>query len=175
MYKRQVIGATIKEEDGSVGTVTDIEGNFTLSVSSDKAMINVSYIGYQPQLVKVKEGKTLKVVLEEDTKLLDEVVVVGYGTQKKVNLTGSVATISSKDIAETHASNTSTLLAGRLPGVISMAANGFPGQGASVLIRGKSSWNDAPVLYVVDGIQVNKEAFDAINICLLYTSPSPRD
>ena len=75
-----VIGATIKEEDGSVGTVTDIEGNFTLSVSSDKAMINVSYIGYQPQLVKVKEGKTLKVVLEEDTKLLDEVVVVGYGT-----------------------------------------------------------------------------------------------
>ena len=98
-----VIGATIKEKDGSVGTVTDIEGNFTLSVSSDKAMINVSYIGYQPQLVKVKEGKTLKVVLEEDTKLLDEVVVVGYGTQKKVNLTGSVATISSKDIAETHA------------------------------------------------------------------------
>ncbi len=78
-----VIGATIKEEDGSVGTVTDIEGNFTLSVSSDKAMINVSYIGYQPQLVKVKEGKTLKVVLEEDTKLLDEVVVVGYGTQKR--------------------------------------------------------------------------------------------
>ena len=73
-------------------------------------------------------------VLEEDTKLLDEVVVVGYGTQKKVNLTGSVATISSKDIVETHASSTSTLLAGRLPGVISMAANGFPGQGASVLI-----------------------------------------
>lgn len=159
-----VIGATVKEKNGSGGTVTDIGGNFNLSVSSDNAMIDVSYVGYQSQTVKVREGKNIKIVLEEDTKLLEEVVVVGYGTQKKVNLTGSVATISSKDIAETHASNTSTLLAGRLPGVISMAANGFPGQGASVLIRGKSSWNDAPVLYVVDGIQVDKEAFDAINI-----------
>ena len=93
-----IIGVTVKEKDGSGGTVTDIEGNFSLPISSDHAVIMLSYVGYQPQSVKVKEGKNVKIVLEEDTKLLDEVVVVGYGTQKKVNLTGSVATISSKDI-----------------------------------------------------------------------------
>lgn len=158
-----VIGATIKEQGTANGTITDFDGNFTLDVA-DNAMIEVSYIGYKSQELQAVAGKTLSVTLREDTEVLDEVVVVGYGTQKKVNLTGAVSSISSKDITESHASSTSTLLAGRLSGVITTNANGIPGQGSSVSIRGKSSWNDAPVLYVVDGIQVDKSAFDAINV-----------
>lgn len=159
-----VIGASVMVKGTLNGTITDLDGNFTLTVGIEKVTIDVSYIGYQQQTLKVIAGKALSITLIEDSKLLDEVVVVGYGTQKKVNLTGSVATISSKEISETHASNASSLLAGRLPGVISMSANGFPGQGASVSVRGSSSWNNAPVLFVVDGVQVDKGTFDAINI-----------
>lgn len=159
-----VIGASVMEKGSSNGTITDLDGQFTLAVGSEKSTIDVSYIGYQSQTLKTAVGKLLAITLIEDSKLLEEIVVVGYGTQKRVNMTGSVATISSNDIAETHASNASTMLAGRLPGVISTAANGFPGQGASVSVRGSSSWNNAPVLFVIDGVQVDKGAFDAINI-----------
>ena len=158
-----VIGATVKEQGTANGTITDFDGNFALAVA-DNAMLEVSYIGYKSQELKAVAGKILSVTLREDTEVVDEVVVGGYGTQKKVNLTGAVSSISSKDITESHASSTSTLLAGRLSGVITTNANGIPGQGSSVSIRGKSSWNDAPVLYVVDGIQVDKSAFDAINV-----------
>ena len=170
-----IIGATIKEKGTMNGTVTDFNGNFNLNTITEKGIIEITFVGYQTQEARIQTGKLVTIILKEDSELLEEVVVVGYGTQKRVNLTGSVSTISSKDIAETHATNASTLLAGRLPGVISMAANGFPGQGASVSIRGSSSWNNAPVLFVIDGVQVDKGAFDALNIDEIETMSVLKD
>ncbi|MGL5787710.1 MAG: SusC/RagA family TonB-linked outer membrane protein [Bacteroidales bacterium] len=159
-----IIGATVLEKGTNNATITGVDGSFSLSVMNKAPIIKVTYIGYKTIEVKSAIDNFLNIKMLDDSKDIEEVVVVGYGTQKKVNLSGAVVSISSKDIAETHASSTSSLLAGRLPGVISTAANGIPGQGASIAIRGQSSWNNAPVLFVVDGIQVNKEAFDAINI-----------
>ena len=115
-----IIGANVVVKGTTNGTITDMDGKFSLNVEKGATLV-ISYIGFSNQEIKIGNQTNLSITMKEDSEALDEVIVVGYGTQKKVNLTGSVATISSKDIAETHASNTSTLLAGRLPGVISMA------------------------------------------------------
>lgn len=93
-----VIGASIVEKGTTNGTVTNLQGDFSLSVSSDKAVIEISYIGYQPRELKVIAGKPLNVTMKEDAQALEEVVVVGYGSQKKVNVIGSIAAVDSKNL-----------------------------------------------------------------------------
>ena len=113
-----VIGASVVEAGTTNGTVTDFDGNFVLTLSGrDKHML-ISYIGYATKKITLKEGQTsLNVILEEDSELLDEVVVVGYGTQKKVNLTGAVAAISSEDIKDRVQTNVLAAVQGTVPGV----------------------------------------------------------
>ena len=157
-----IIGANVVEKGTTNGTVTDIDGKFSLEVD-DKSMLMVSYIGYNTKNVPVSGKSSLTIDLSEDTKALDEVVVVGYGTQKKVNLTGSIATMNVDDIQQYPSSNLSNALSGRLAGVRFTQATGKPGASASVSIRAAGTWNSTDPLYVIDGVVRDKFAFDGLD------------
>ena len=147
-----IIGASVMEVgSNSNGTITDIDGNFTLSVASG-ATLSVSYIGYKA--VTVKAQPTLRIELTEDSQLIDEVVVTGYMSEKKASLTGSVAVVKMKDVADIPTGNVLSSLQGRVAGM-NITTDGTPGGGnTSTLVRGKSSFrNDAnSPLYVIDGV-----------------------
>lgn len=148
-----VIGAAVREEGTTNGTVSDLEGNFTLDVASGNSVIEISYVGYQTQKLKAQSGKMLVVTLREDAQTLEDVVVVGYGTQKKVSVTGSMATTQGSDLTKVPATNITNALAGRLPGLVSYNRSGEPGyDDAKLLIRGASTTGDSSPLVVVDGV-----------------------
>ncbi|MDR1880711.1 MAG: TonB-dependent receptor [Tannerellaceae bacterium] len=142
-----MIGVNIVEKGTTNGTVTDIDGAFSLDVKPD-AVLKITYIGYMDQEVTVVDGSPLRIMLREDSRQIEEVVIVGYGTQKKVTLTGSVSAISNQDLIKAPVSNISKAIAGRLPGVRVVDRGGNPGSDASVDIRGFGS-----PLILVDGIQ----------------------
>lgn len=157
-----IIGASITIKGGTIGTITDIDGNFSLTVPSGSQIV-VSFIGYTRQFVTPKAGQSLKIVLQEDTKTLDEVVVVGYGTQKMKNVTGSVATVSPKDIEELPVSSLAEALSGQMPGVsVSMTSN-RPGDGATIRVRqarrleglSKAEVSAVPLVIIDDVIQLD--------------------
>lgn len=153
-----IIGANVVVKGTANGTITDIDGNFSLDTPEGSVLL-VSYIGYVNQEVKVDKQKFLSIVLKEDSKTLDEVVVVGYGTQKKVNLTGSVTAIKTKDLENIPVSNLSNSLAGRAPGVTITNNSGFAGASSSIRVRG----SQGEPLYVINGIIRDKTAFDALD------------
>lgn len=131
-----VIGATIKEQGTANGTITDFDGNFALDVA-DNAMLEVSYIGYKSQELKAVAGRTLSVTLREDTEVLDEVVVVGYGTQKKVNLTGAVSSVKVAEVlGDRPLVSASEALQGAVPGLLVSNGGNQAGTGKSFQIRG---------------------------------------
>jgi len=144
-------GATIQQKGTSNGIVTDIDGNFSLSVPSDATLI-VSFIGYKSIEVTVG-GKTElgNITLVSDTKELDQVVVIGYGTQRKVDLTGSVAIVNTEEMKKVSHSNISTMLEGKVAGV-QITSDGQPGADPIVRIRGIGSFGSTAPLYVVDGV-----------------------
>ncbi|MDR2512146.1 MAG: TonB-dependent receptor, partial [Bacteroidales bacterium] len=152
-----LIGATVTEQGVmSNGVVTDLDGNFVITVKPD-AILNIAYMGYVPTTVKITASKTTySIVLKEDEKLLEEVVVVGYGTMKKSDLTGSVSRLSGDKLIESIVTNADQILQGRVAGVQVQANSGAPGAANSIRIRGTSSINltNEP-LYVVDGIPMN--------------------
>ena len=111
-----VIGASILEEGTTNGIITDIDGNFSLT-TADGSNLQISYIGYQTMTVKPEDGKALRIVLKEDSELLDEVVVVGFGTQKKVNLAGAVSVVTAEELQERPVNNLSQALQGMVPGL----------------------------------------------------------
>lgn len=144
-----VIGASILETGTRNGTITDIDGNFMISVKNG-AELTISYIGYKTVTLQAKP--ILKVVLEEDSKLIDEVVVTGYMTEKKADLTGSVAVVKMKDVADIPTGNVMSSLQGRVPGV-NITTDGTPGgMNTSALIRGTTTINNSSPLYVIDGV-----------------------
>ena len=149
-----IIGANIIEKGTANGTVTDNSGDFTLEVSNN-AVLRISYIGYLEQEVATKNKITLNVALLEDTRSLDELVVVGYGVQKKVNLTGSVSTINyDKDLENRPITNASQALSGKVPGVWVSQNSGAPGSdGATIRIRGYGTLNNTNPLILIDGIE----------------------
>jgi TonB-linked SusC/RagA family outer membrane protein len=159
-----LVGASVREKGTGNGTVTDADGNFSLAVS-ENATLQVSFIGYITQEVSApRDGKPLPVRLSEDELALEEIVVVGYGTQKKVNLTGSISTMKTSDIETVPASNLSNALAGRLAGVtVTQDAGGRPGNASNIKIRGKGTWNNTDPLYVIDGVTRDKFAFDGLD------------
>ena len=160
-----VIGATIKEKGTTNGTITDFDGVFNLNVV-DGAQLEVSYVGFQPQDVKAVYGKNLSITLKEDTEILDEVVVVGYGTQKKVNLTGSVEVVSAKELENRPVTSASALLQGQVAGMTFSTPTGgnAPGSNMTVQIRGQASLSGAtPPLVVIDGIPSDMSDFNALN------------
>lgn len=158
-----IIGANITIKGTTIGTVTDIDGNFSLEVPAS-ATITISYIGYLTKDIPVGNNSRIAVKLAEDTQNLDEVVVVGYGVQKKSDLTGSVSNIKSEKLMERPATTVEQALAGRVAGVNVSTNSGRPGGRTSIQIRGYSSINaTSNPLYVVDGVVWEGGGLDAIN------------
>lgn len=147
-----VIGATIKELGTSNGTITDFNGNFVLKVGG-ASTLEVSYIGYKSQQVKPVAGQDLQLILKEDTEMLDEVVVVGYGTMKKSDLTGAVAAVKGDQLAARKTTQLSTALQGAIAGVTVTRDNNAPGAAAgSIKVRGVTTISDTSPLVIVDGV-----------------------
>ena len=150
-----VIGAGIMVKGTSQGTITDVDGYYNISANQGQVLV-VSSIGYVEQEITVGVSNVINVVLKTDNELLDEVVVVGYGVQKKVNLTGSVSVVESEDLVGRTSSNTSNLLVGVVPNMNVTNDNGRPGDGSSINIRGVNSISSSAGPYVlVDGIEGN--------------------
>lgn len=148
-----VIGASVVVKGTTNGTITDFDGNFSLDGIKKGDVIVISYVGYQTQEIKWN-GSPLNVILKEDSKTLSEVVVVGYGTQKKVNLSGSVAMVDSKELENRPIQNVSSGLQGLMPGVAITGTNGAPGQDAGkIRVRGIGTLNEAGPYILVDGIE----------------------
>nr|WP_294766373.1 TonB-dependent receptor [Prevotella sp.] len=145
-----VIGATVTVVggQGNAGTVTDIDGNFKVQVQSG-SKLSISFMGYKTQVVKAAKG--LRIVLEEDAKLLNEVVVTGYTTQRKADLTGAISVVSVDEIAKQNENNPIKALQGRVPGM-NITADGSPSGTATVRIRGIGTLNNNDPLYIVDGV-----------------------
>lgn len=147
-----LVGVTVMEAGTSHGCVTDLDGNFTISVSPN-AKLSVSYVGYKNLQVPVKGKSNLTVVLEENAELLNDVVVVGYGVQKKATLSGAVTSVKGEDLVKTPVTNVSNGLAGRLPGVVAISNTAEPGyDGSTIRIRGVNTFGNAEPLVVVDGV-----------------------
>ena len=151
-----IVGANIRVKGTSRGTITDLDGKFSLDATAGETL-EVSFVGYTTQTVKAAKG--LKVTLAEDSEILDDVVVVGYGTMKKSDITGSVASVSTEDMMKRSPVNVSQGLQGSAPGVIVTMQDGSPDAKAQIRIRGVATINgSAAPLYVVDGIQVGTNA-----------------
>ncbi|MDR0394125.1 MAG: TonB-dependent receptor [Tannerella sp.] len=149
-----IIGASISEKGNERnGTITDVDGKFSLQTRPD-AVLTISYIGYARQEISVGNGRNLSIVLQEDRQQLEEVVVIGYGTQKKVNLTGAVSQIKvDQKISNRSVTNVSSALTGLAPGLAAIQSSGMAGQNnASLIIRGMSTVNNTNPLIVVDGV-----------------------
>ena len=151
-----VIGATVIVQGTSNGTITDFDGNFTLNAMNN-AVLEISYIGYETRQLKPQNGKMLVVTLKEDTQALEEVVVVGYGTQRKVNLTGSIGTIKAdKALKARSVTNVQELLAGSVPSMTVTKGSGAVGSGATINIHGTSTiGGSSGVLILIDGVPGN--------------------
>lgn len=145
-----VIGASVMEKGTTNGTITSIDGDFSLNMSPNGTLV-VSFVGYKTQEVQVKGQKQLQVVLSEDAEMLDEVVVIGYGTMKKSDLTGAVSSIGNKDIKDSPVSNLGQAIQGKISGVQIVDA-GKPGDNVSIKIRGLGSINNCDPLVVIDGV-----------------------
>lgn len=164
-------GVNVIVEGTSVGTVTDATGNYTLSVPSGESVLVFSFIGYVTQQVPVNGRTVINITMATDVTTLSEVVVIGYGTQRKSDLTGSVGTVKAEDIQERQLPSLNQALAGRIPGVAVNVNSGRPGGQTSVRIRGSSSINASNnPLYVIDGVILpvgtqtqNSNAIDFIN------------
>ena len=150
-----IIGANILVQGTSTGTVTDFDGNFLLQAPAD-GVLEISYIGYQPQEISINNQTVINIILQEDTELLDELVVIGYGTVRKDDATGSVVAVDATSINRGLATSPSDLLAGQVAGLSVVSAGGAPGSSSSIRIRGGSSMSASnDPLIVIDGVPVD--------------------
>ncbi|HLP05371.1 MAG TPA: TonB-dependent receptor [Paludibacter sp.] len=160
-----LVGVTVVEKTagGKVnGTVTNIKGNFVLNCTQNQGLLKFSYIGFTSETQPFKGSGPLRVVLKETKNDLDEVVITGFLSQKKSSVTGSVSTITTKELVQSPASNLSNALAGRLTGLTTVQNTGQPGKDdASLFIRGRSTWVNAKPLFIVDGVE--RENFTQID------------
>lgn len=159
-YGDPVIGANVVEKGATNGVITDIDGKFSIMVQPE-AILQISYIGYFTQEISMKNRTTLTVTLREDTQTLDEVVVVGYGVQKKENLTGAISAVKGSDLIKRPVGQTSMALQGIAPGVTITQSSGQPGQDHGTLrIRGIGTLNNSDPLVLVDGVAMNLNSVD---------------
>jgi TonB-linked SusC/RagA family outer membrane protein len=154
-----VIGATIREKDTENGTATDLEGNFSLDVASPNAVLVVSYTGFAEQEVLLDGRTQVEIQLSQDEALLNEVVVVGYGTQRKSDLTGSVGSVKSKDVERVATSSLENALQGRIAGVYVAPSSGEPGVASIIRVRGTGTLNNASPIFVIDGMITSDASF----------------
>jgi len=155
-----IIGANIRIKGTTTGTITDIDGNFSIE-AEPQSVIEVSYIGYLTQETVINNQKSIRFLLKEDTKTLDEVVVIGYGVQKKADLTGSVANINTEKLNTQSNANIGQALQGKIAGVDIVSQGGALGSGTRIMVRGIGTLNNASPLYIVDGMYMN--SIDHIN------------
>ena len=153
-----VIGATVMQQGTNNGSITDLNGNFSLTVPNG-AIIEVSYIGYVSQQIRISSNKPLSIVMREDNEMLEEVVVVGYGVQKKKLVTGANLQVKGDDIQKRNSQNALDALVGQSPGVQIISSSGQPGEDMRVNIRGLGTVGDATPLYVVDGVQTESISY----------------
>lgn len=161
-----IIGASVIVKGTSNGTITDVDGRFSLENVSGKALV-ISFVGYETQEILLKGKTSLNIILQEDTKSLEEVVVVGFGTQKKVNLSGSVSTVSGKDIARRPVANTAILLQGQIPGLRVNQSTGEPGaENVTFRVRGQGTFSSAgsDPLVLINGVAGNIANIDPSSI-----------
>ena len=145
-------GASVMLVNSRTGCMADLDGHFSIQVPDGPAQLKIALIGYQPQTVKVAANQTvINIKMKEDSQMLEETVVVGYGTQKKVNLTGAVAAIEGKSLEGRPVSNLSTMLQGSVAGLNVSTSSGKPGSAATLNIRGQTSINEAGPLVLIDG------------------------
>lgn len=151
-----MIGVAILENGTNNGAITDLTGNYSIQVRNSNATITVSFVGFKSQTIQVNGRNVININMEEDTKLIDEVVVVGYGVQKKSDLTGAIASVNGDDIKNLSTVDAGAALQGKAAGIQVLNSSGAPGQGASIRIRGYSSNSDklGPLL-IVDGLKVD--------------------
>ena len=163
-----IVGANIVIEGTTMGTITNIDGDFTLEVPVG-ARLHITFIGYQAQIISVGNRRSLDIVLKEDASMLDEVVVVGYGTMKKKDLTGAMTAVKGDDIAARRTTQLSSSLQGMMSGVTVSRNNGAPGAKASIQVRGVTTIGDTSPLVIIDGIpgdidQVNPEDVESMSV-----------
>lgn len=150
-----VIGANVVVKGTTNGVITGMDGDFTLDVKSGD-ILQISYIGYKTQEIPVKNQREFNILLKEDSEVLEDVVVVGYGTQKKANLTGSVAQVDNKTLESRPIQNLSTGIQGLMPGVTVISGGGAPGQdNGTIRVRGVGTLNSADPYILVDGIETS--------------------
>ena len=154
-----IIGASVQVKGTSKGVITDMDGNFQLDNISDADVLVISYVGFHPEEVNVAGKDFLKVVLKEDMELLDEVVIVGYGIQKKSDITGSVASLKGDVLSKQPVGDVGTAMQGRIPGVSITSQSGSPGSTPTIRVRGIGTVNDSEPLYVVDGMPVSNISY----------------
>lgn len=165
-----VIGATIRVKGNEMlGTVTDINGHFTLSVPNANTTLIISFIGMQTQELQVVIGRTMTITLQDDLQVLEEVVVVGYGQQKKESVVGAISQTSSQVLERTGGvSSLGQALTGNLPGVVTMVATGKPGEeDPRITIRGVTSWNGSDPLVLVDGVERPMNSVDINSVATI--------
>lgn len=156
------IGATIIVKGTTVGTTTDIDGNFSLETNIG-AILEISYVGYQTRLLKVQAGEKIVISLTEDSQLLDEVIVVGYGTTKRADMIGAVSSVSNKAMKGRAFLNIDQALMGQAAGVSVTPNDGQPGKNSTVRIRGIGTFNNNNPLYIIDGVPISENGADIIN------------
>ena len=165
-----LIGVTVTIENTTIGAITEIDGAFTLQVPEGKVVLNVSYVGFVPQKVTVASGQSnVTVRLSEDAVLLNEVVVVGYGKQKKVNLTGAVASVGGEELENRVTKSLSSMLQGTVAGLNVTTSSGVPGSSASINVRGITSIHESEPLVLIDGAvgdidRVNPNDVESISV-----------
>ena len=155
-YKEGVIGANVMVKGTTIGTITDIDGNYSLEVPNKKAVLVFSFIGYQTQEIPVGNKKVIDVVMADDSQALEEVVVVAYGTKSKTTITGALSSMDNKELIKSPAASVTNVLAGSMPGVSSVQTSGQPGKdAAAIYVRGCGSLNNAAAapLILIDGVE----------------------
>lgn len=161
-----VIGASVVVKgNNSIGTISDLDGRFQLTVPNENSVLVISYIGMKTQEVKVKPHGIMSITLEDDSEVLEEVVVVGYGQQKKASVVGSITQTTGKVLERTGVTSLGAALTGNLPGVITSASTGMPGEeDPEIIIRTKSSWNNSEPLVLVDGVEREMSSVDISSV-----------
>ena len=149
-----IIGAGVMMKASNIGTITDLDGRYEITVNDTKGVLVVSSIGYESMEMTIGKKSVINFPLEPDVESLEDAVVVGYGTQKKATITGSLTTANITDVAKSTAPTLSNALGGVVPGIITRQSSGEPGNDAAVLqIRGVGTWGDSSPLVLVDGIE----------------------
>ena len=167
-----IIGASVLVKGTTNGTITDFDGNFTLNNAS-KGILVVSYIGYKTQEVPVNEKNLMKIILKEDTEVLDEIVVIGYGTVKKDDATGSVTAIKPDKMNRGLTTTATDMINGKIAGVNITTDGGAPGSGASIRIRGGSSLSASNnPLIVIDGLPIDNDGIKGVSNPLSTINPN---